>query len=93
MILGAVGDVSNLMWCSIVLKHEYNVECRFEPVNVQTARWIACEDEKELTKFKNKAETNLAMDHGEELVYIAPTRVNLQMALEKWPEHRISCYA
>ena len=26
------------------------------------------------------------MDHGDELVYIAPTRVNLQMALEKWPD-------
>ena len=40
---------------------------------------------KELVKFKNKTETNLAMDHGDELVYIAPTRVNLQMATEKWP--------
>ena len=51
----------------------------------QTARWVECQDEKELLKFKNKAEPNLALDHGDELVYIAPTRVNLQMAEEKWP--------
>ena len=84
LILGAVG----ILQFDVVqhrLKHEYNVDCRFEPVNVQTARWIACDDDKELLKFKNKSETNLAMDHGGELVYIAPTRVNLQMALEKWP--------
>ncbi len=84
LILGAVG----VLQFDVVqhrLKHEYNVECRFEPVNVQTARWVNCDDDKELAKFKNKTETNLAMDHGDELVYIAPTRVNLQMALEKWP--------
>ena len=84
LILGAVG----ILQFDVVqhrLKHEYNVECRFEPINVQTARWITCEDEKELVKFKNKSEANLAIDHGEELVYIAPTRVNLQMAQEKWP--------
>ena len=31
-------------------------------------------------------ESNLALDHDDELVYIAPTRVNLQLAMEKWPE-------
>lgn len=84
LILGAVG-VLQFEVVQHRLKHEYNVECQFEAVNVQTARWVTCDDEKELLKFKNKTETNLAFDHGDELVYIAPTRVNLQMALEKWP--------
>jgi peptide chain release factor 3 len=26
------------------------------------------------------------LDHAGELVYIAPTRVNLQMTIEKWPD-------
>ncbi len=84
LILGAVG----ILQFDVVqhrLKYEYNVDCMFEPVNVQTARWIVCDDDKELIKFKNKSESNLALDHGDELVYIAPTRVNLQMATEKWP--------
>jgi len=84
LILGAVG-VLQFEVVQHRLKHEYNVECKFEAVNVQTARWVSGDDEKEFVKFKNKAETNLALDHGDELVYIAPTRVNLQMALEKWP--------
>lgn len=84
LILGAVG----VLQFDVVkhrLKHEYNVECNFENVNVHTARWIYCLDDKELIKFKNKTEMNLALDHGDELVYIAPTRVNLQMVMEKWP--------
>ena len=84
LILGAVG----ILQFDVVqyrLKHEYNVNCRFEPVNIHTARWIACDDDAELMKFKTKLEANLALDHSGELVYISPTRVNLKMTIEKWP--------
>ena len=87
LILGAVG----ILQFDVVahrLKNEYNVDCQFEAVNVATARWVSCDDEKKFAEFKTKAANNLALDHGEELVYIAPTRVNLQMAEEKWPEVR-----
>ena len=85
LILGAVG----ILQFDVVaqrLKDEYNVDCNFEHVNVQTARWISCSDNKMLDQFKAKAATNLAYDHAGELVYIAPTRVNLQMAIERWPD-------
>ncbi|MGB1010408.1 MAG: peptide chain release factor 3, partial [Thiolinea sp.] len=68
------------------LKDEYKVDAVFEAVNVQTARWVTSDDEKRFEQFKTKAAQNLAYDHAGELVYIAPTRVNLQMAQEKWPE-------
>ncbi len=85
LILGAVG----VLQFDVVeqrLKDEYKVDCIFEAVNVQTARWIHCDDEKMLAQFKTKAEANLSLDHAGELVYIAPTRVNLMMAEEKWPD-------
>jgi peptide chain release factor 3 len=85
LILGAVG----ILQFDVVaqrLKDEYKVDCGFEPVSVNTARWVECDDEKLLSKFKDKAMQNLALDHSGELVYIAPTRVNLQMAMEKYPE-------
>ena len=85
MILGAVG-VLQFDVVAHRLKSEYNVDCLFETVNVATARWVSCDDEKIMAEFKTRAANNLALDHGEELVYIAPTRVNLQMAEEKWPE-------
>jgi peptide chain release factor 3 len=62
------------------------VDASFENVNVQTARWVSCGDGRKFEQFREKAAANLAVDHGGDLVYIAPTRVNLQMAQEKWPE-------
>ena len=68
------------------LQNEYNVDAKFEQVNVATARWVQCEDEKKLAEFRRKNEAQLAIDHAGELVYLAPTRVNLQLTQERWPE-------
>lgn len=86
-ILGAVG-VLQFDVVAQRLKDEYKVDCRFEPVNVHTARWVECDDEKHFEEFKNKNQSNLALDHGGDWVYIAPTRVNLQMTQERWPDVR-----
>jgi len=87
LILGAVG----ILQFDVVahrLQHEYNVECTFEHVNVTTARWVECDDEKIINQLKTKASANLALDHAGDLVYIAPTRVNLDMTQERYPEVR-----
>jgi peptide chain release factor 3 len=39
-------------------------------------------------RFRVKAYENLGEDQSGALVYIAPTRVNLDLAIEKWPEIR-----
>ena len=85
LILGAVGPLQ----FDVVahrLRGEYNVECEFEAVNVATARWIECDDARMLADFEKKAHDNLALDHGDCLVYIAPTRVNLNLTEERWPD-------
>jgi peptide chain release factor 3 len=87
LILGAVG----LLQFDVVafrLKSEYSVDCIFESVPVATARWIECDDEKKLEEFRNKAFDNLSLDHAGSLVYIAPTMVNLQLTVERWPDVR-----
>ncbi len=38
-----------------------------------------------LDEFERKAHDNLALDHDERLVYIAPTKVNLNLTEERWP--------
>jgi len=85
LILGAVGV---LQFDVVVhrLKGEYNVECAYEPVQVNTARWVYCDDVKKLEEFKRKASQNLAWDGADNLTYIAPTRVNLDLTMERWPE-------
>ena len=85
LILGAVGPLQ----FDVVahrLRDEYKVECQFESISVATARWIECDDIKLLDEFKRKAHDNLALDHSGSLVYIAPTRVNLNLTEERWPD-------
>jgi peptide chain release factor 3 len=84
LILGAVG-VLQFDVVAYRLKDEYGVDAAFEPVNVVTARWIHCEDAKKLEEFREKNAMNLALDAAGELVYLAPTRVNLQLAQERAP--------
>jgi len=85
LIIGAVG-VLQFDVVAFRLKQEYNVECTFENVNVVTARWVTSNDEKKLLEFSNKAADNLSIDSGGSLAYIAPSRVNLDLIIERWPE-------
>jgi peptide chain release factor 3 len=85
LILGAVG-VLQFDVVAYRLKDEYGVDCAFESVTVSTARWIRCNDEKMLSDFRDKAAMNLALDAAGELVYLAPSRVNLQLTEERWPD-------
>jgi peptide chain release factor 3 len=85
LILGAVG----MLQFDVVayrLKHEYNVDCVYENISVATARWISCDNEKKLEEFKKKAFDNLALDGSDNLTYLAPTRVNLNLTMERWPD-------
>ncbi len=84
LILGAVG-VLQFDVVAYRLKDEYGVECAFETVGVVTARWIHCSDEKKLSEFREKVAPNLSLDAAGELVYLAPSRVNLQLTQERWP--------
>ncbi len=85
LILGAVG-ILQFDVAAHRLKAEYNVESIVEPVGVATARWIVCRDEKMLARFRDKAYDYLALDGDDQLVYLAPTRVNLSLAVERWPD-------
>ncbi|MFT6050812.1 MAG: peptide chain release factor 3 [Halioglobus sp.] len=84
LIVGAVGQ---LQFDVVVyrLKDEYKVDAHYEPVNVYTARWITCDDHRELEEFRKKASDHLSIDGGGHLTYLAPTRVNLALMEERWP--------
>ncbi|MDZ7748511.1 MAG: hypothetical protein U5K43_06425 [Halofilum sp. (in: g-proteobacteria)] len=85
LILGAVGTLQFDVVAQR-LRDEYKVDCMFEPVNVaHRALGRLRRPERTLRDFRDKAASNLAEDHAGELVYLAPTRVNLQMTEERWP--------
>lgn len=85
LIVGAVGV---LQFDVVVarLKAEYNVEAIYEGVSVATARWVDCADGKKMDEFQRKNQANLALDGGDNLTYIAPTMVNLNLASERFPD-------
>ncbi|MGE3920892.1 MAG: peptide chain release factor 3 [Gammaproteobacteria bacterium] len=85
LILGAVG-VLQFDVVAYRLKHEYNVECAYENVSVTTARWVYGDDKKMLENFRTKGFDHLALDGADHLTYLAPTNVNLNLTMERWPE-------
>jgi len=89
LILGAVGTLQFDV-VAYRLKDEYGVDASFEPVGVVTARWVHCDNAKKLEEFREKNAMNLGIDGAGELVYLAPTRVNLQLAQERAPDVRFA---
>ena len=85
IVLGAVGmlQFDVVAWR---LRHEYSVECVFEPAQIQTARWLVSEREADIESVKAHSPNNIAVDGAGQTAYLAPTLVNLQMAQERWPE-------
>jgi peptide chain release factor 3 len=87
LIVGAVG-ILQFEVVAFRLKDEYKVDCMYENVNIYTVRWVQCDDAKKLDEFRNKVTENLAVDASGALSYLAPSRVNLGLTEERWPEVR-----
>ena len=92
LILGAIGQLQFEV-VAFRLQDEYGVQCVFEPINIAAARWVRLKDRERhsgpaprLAELRDKARDNLALDHAGELVYLAPTRVNLSLTEERWPD-------
>ncbi len=83
-ILGAVG----ILQFDVIkerIKHEYGVDAYYTPANLDCARWISCDDPKHLQEFENKFKMSLALDTGQNLIYLSPNRWTLEYTMEHWP--------
>lgn len=85
IVVGAVG-VLQFDLVAYRLQDEYRAECVWEDASTFTARWVYCDDDKKLAEFRARNEDSLALDGGGHLAYLASSRVNLQLAEERWPE-------
>ncbi len=84
LVLGAIGPLQFEV-VAFRLADEYGVSCAFEPVNVVTARWVECPDPVKLREFHERCREHLALDHAGLPVYLAPSRINLELTMERWP--------
>jgi peptide chain release factor 3 len=87
LIVGAVGV---LQFEVVVqrLKSEYKVDAIYEGISVATALWVESDNPVKMAEFEKKAYDNLALDGSNNLTYIAPTMVNLNLAIERYPDVR-----
>jgi peptide chain release factor 3 len=85
LILGAIGPLQFDV-VAFRLADEYGVNCTFEPVNVATARWVDFPERRQEELFRERCHEHLALDHSGMLVYLAPTRINLELTMERWPD-------
>jgi peptide chain release factor 3 len=85
LILGAVGTLQFDV-VAYRLQHEYGVECSYDSIDVTLARWVRAKDQKKLDDFRRQYDARLALDRGGNLTYLAPTRINLNLIMERWPD-------
>jgi peptide chain release factor 3 len=85
LLLGAVGALQ----FEVVLERlqtEYKVDARFEAADIHTARWLSFPDEATRKSFEREQQHRMAKDVDGNLVYLAPTRYNLDVTREKWSQ-------
>jgi peptide chain release factor 3 len=88
LILGAVGMLQFEVVASR-LANEYGVEAVFEGTQITCARWVTVqegEDKRLLADFESALAHNVAYDAANNVAYLAPNRVNLDLTQERWPK-------
>ena len=85
LILGAVGVLQFEVVVSR-LEAEYAVDALFESINIWSVRWFSCPDQHKLEEFVSALQISIAIDAGGNLAYLPPSRVNLKLVQERWPD-------
>ncbi|NMG65263.1 peptide chain release factor 3 [Azoarcus indigens] len=85
MLLGAVGQLQFEVVAQR-LKDEYKVDAIFESADIHTARWLTFPDEATRRNFEREQALRLGKDVDGNPVYLASSRYNLEVTMEKWPK-------
>ena len=88
IVIGAVGTLQFDL-VAFRLEDEYRADCVFESSNILTVRWVTGEAD-DIAELRRRHADRLALDGGGCLAYLAPTRANLALAEERWPQLRFA---
>jgi len=78
-IIGTVGQLQFEV-IQYRLLHEYNAQCRWEPISLYKACWIESDNALELENFKKRKAQYMAKDKEDRDVFMADSNYVLQMA-------------
>lgn len=68
------------------LEHEYGASCTYEPIRLNKACWVSCDDPIALKEFQSRRAKDLAKDKDGKLVYMAETAWSLKTVQEAHPD-------
>ncbi len=68
------------------LKHEYGCEARMSPARYVAARWVTCEDDRELKRFIDANAHRVAHDAVGAPAFLAGNSIEIDVAQEQWPK-------
>ncbi|MBO5800194.1 MAG: peptide chain release factor 3 [Paludibacteraceae bacterium] len=86
-IIGTVGQLQFEV-IQYRLLHEYNAQCRWEPIGLYKACWIESDDAEALEMFKKRKYQYMAVDKDGRDVFLADSRYILDMAQSDFPKIR-----
>ena len=84
-IIGTVGQLQFEV-IQYRLLHEYNAQCRWEPISLYKACWIESDDDEALEAFKHRKHQYMAVDIEGRDVFLADSGYVLQMAQQDFPK-------
>jgi peptide chain release factor 3 len=84
-IIGTVGQLQFEV-IQYRLEHEYNALCRYEPVQLHKACWIASDNREQLADFKMRKAGYMARDKDGKDVFLADSAYSIDISKEKYPE-------
>jgi len=85
LLLGAVGQLQFEV-VAHRLKHEYGCEARLAPARYVAARWVTCDDERELQRFIDANSHRVAHDAVGAPAFLAANTIEIDVAQEQWPK-------
>ncbi len=85
LLLGAVGQLQFEV-VAHRLKHEYGCEARMAPARYVAARWVTCDDERELQRFIDANSHRVAHDAVGAPAFLAANSIEIDVATEQWPK-------
>jgi len=86
-IVGVVGALQFEVLADRI-RNEYDVEVRFEPAGLHTARWVEADDPGEIKKFMDQNRGDVAEDHDGGPVFLARNGWHLNHTAEQYPKLR-----
>ena len=85
LLLGAVGQLQFEV-VAHRLEHEYGVKARIAPSRFQVARWITCDDRKELQRFLDANTHRVALDAVDAPTVLVEYAPELRAIESNWPK-------